>query len=303
MIALPPSMQVFERGWLSSNNVLFDDDGATLVDTGHATHAEQTLALVARALGRLPLARVINTHLHSDHCGGNALLARATGCTIVVPAGVVDAVHAWDDDVLSFAATGQRCERFVAAGSIAAGDRVALGGADWQALPAPGHDDCALVFFDAHDGVLISGDALWRDGCGAIFPSADPDTLERDFAAAFATLDLVEACGPRVVIPGHGTPFLDVAAALERARGRLERFEADRARNAHHVGKVLLKYRLLDERRLDVGTIHAMFRDTPILHHAHRDIDESTSAWADRAMVDLVRVGAARVDGDWLIDA
>ena len=38
-----PGLTVFERGWLSSNNVLLHDvDGATLIDSGHARHADQT---------------------------------------------------------------------------------------------------------------------------------------------------------------------------------------------------------------------------------------------------------------------
>ena len=74
---IPPTMRVFERGWLSSNNVLlFDDDSsATLVDTGYVSHRTQTLALVQSALGGRKLTRILNTHLHSDHCGGNALPA------------------------------------------------------------------------------------------------------------------------------------------------------------------------------------------------------------------------------------
>ena len=75
-------LTVFERGWLSSNNVLLTDPAdprapAVLVDSGHCTHAAQTVALVARALGGRPLGRILNTHLHSDHCGGNARLQRA----------------------------------------------------------------------------------------------------------------------------------------------------------------------------------------------------------------------------------
>ena len=71
-------MRVLERGWVSSNNILlFDsDDSATLIDTGYVAHSEQTLLLVRHALGGRKLARIINTHLHSDHCGGNALLKK-----------------------------------------------------------------------------------------------------------------------------------------------------------------------------------------------------------------------------------
>ena len=74
MISLPASMRVFERGWLSSNNILFIDDRQTaLVDSGYTAHAAQTLALVQHALGGVrTLDLIANTHLHSDHCGGNA---------------------------------------------------------------------------------------------------------------------------------------------------------------------------------------------------------------------------------------
>jgi predicted Fe-S protein YdhL (DUF1289 family) len=75
LIQLPASMRVFERGWLSSNNILFmDDDTAALVDSGYVTHAPQTLALLQHALQGRALDLLLNTHLHSDHCGGNALL-------------------------------------------------------------------------------------------------------------------------------------------------------------------------------------------------------------------------------------
>ena len=111
-----PGLDVFQRGWLSSNNVLLHGDGAgaVLIDAGHVLHAAQTVALVRQALRKEPLAGVVNTHLHSDHCGGNASLQRAFGCTLTIPPGQWAAVQAWDEDALSYAPTGQRCERFTA---------------------------------------------------------------------------------------------------------------------------------------------------------------------------------------------
>ena len=58
---LPPSMHVLERGWLSSNNVLFTGkQRAVIVDTGYCTHQQQTLALVQSTL-QVTLQRT--THL------------------------------------------------------------------------------------------------------------------------------------------------------------------------------------------------------------------------------------------------
>lgn len=90
---LPASVQVLERGWLSANNVLLFEDGeAVLVDSGYVTHAEQTLALLHTALDGRRLGRLINTHSHSDHIGGNAAVQRTYGCEIVVPSGMHAAV-------------------------------------------------------------------------------------------------------------------------------------------------------------------------------------------------------------------
>lgn len=85
-VALPASIRVFERGWLSSNNVLLVDEArAALVDTGYATHAEQTVSLVEHALAGRALDTIVNTHLHSDHCGGNARLQAQWPCETLRP--------------------------------------------------------------------------------------------------------------------------------------------------------------------------------------------------------------------------
>jgi glyoxylase-like metal-dependent hydrolase (beta-lactamase superfamily II) len=165
-VVLPPSIQVLERGWLSSNNVvLHDDDGqATVVDTGYATQREQTLALVQHALQGRRLTRIVNTHLHSDHCGGNALLKSVSGATLLIPPGHADAVARWDEDQLTFRATGQQCDRFRHDGLVEPGRQIRMGGMDWQVFGAPGHDPHSVMLWAAEHGILISADALWNNG-------------------------------------------------------------------------------------------------------------------------------------------
>src|SRR5512140_2810712 len=137
---LPPGITVFERGWLSANNVLFHGAGRTaLVDSGYATHSGLTVALVGQALDGRPLDLLLNTHLHSDHCGGNAALQRAyPGLRALIPPGQAQAVAQWDTVALTYATTGQQCERFRFDALLVPGTEVRLGDADWQVHAAPG---------------------------------------------------------------------------------------------------------------------------------------------------------------------
>ena len=88
MSLLPPQIRVLERGWLSSNNIVFLEGAeATLVDSGYGAHVPQTLALRDHALAGRRLAWLVNTHCHSDHMGGNRAVQDKFGCRTTIPAG------------------------------------------------------------------------------------------------------------------------------------------------------------------------------------------------------------------------
>jgi len=294
--AAPPDLSTFERGWLSSNNILLhggEGEDATLIDSGYVSHAEQTLALVRHALrpGQT-LARIVNTHLHSDHCGGNAALARAFAARIVIPPGDADAVAQWDEERLTYRLTGQRCERFVADALLRPGDSFTVGARTWQALAAPGHDPHSLILFDTQNGVLISADALWQNGFGVVFPELDG---AGGFDQVAATLDLIESLDVRSVIPGHGAPFDDVADALQRARSRLAAFRADPSRHARHGIKALAKYHLLDVGSQPLPELLNWFAATPIAEQVWQRLggpDGSPTAWGERLLHELTANGA-----------
>ncbi len=301
---LAPSIHVLERGWLSSNNVLlFGRDEVAMIDSGYVTHGEQTQTLVRHVLhqrGRERLDLLINTHLHSDHCGGNAALQAAHHCRIAIPAAEADKVRHWDETALSYQATGQRCPRFVHDQVIASGDVLRLGELDWTALAAPGHDPHALLFYCAQEGVLISADALWRNGFGIIFPELEGQS---GFEEARATLELIRTLDVRTVIPGHGAPFHDIDDALEKAFSRLDYLQADPLRNAHNGIKVLVKFLLLERGRIALAQLPAMMRDIPLLRITNaRYLQMEEAALARWCVAQLEKAGAARSDGVFLLD-
>ena len=300
-------LQVFERGWLSSNNVLFASSRSApesvLIDTGYASHAEQTVALVRRALGAgMRLDRVINTHLHSDHCGGNHLLQQTFGCAIDVPAGESAKVDTWDESALTYAATGQHCPRFRRTGSVTAGDQLQLGTMTWQVLAAPGHDPESIVVHQPDLGLLISADALWANGFGVVFPEllgeAGFDDVER-------TLQMLASLRVRCVIPGHGTPFDDYEAALERAFRRLRGLAADPAKHARHAAKVLIKFRMLEIQACPVDELNRWLASTIYMELARSRHFSTINpiVWRRGLLTDLVEAGALTIDGSWLRNA
>lgn len=301
MITLPSSIHVFERGWLSSNNVLLlGRHDAALIDSGYISHAEQTLALVRHALPGRRLDRLYNTHLHSDHCGGNAILQAHYGCDTFVPAEEAEKVRHWDEEALTFKATGQQCERFRIDGVVQAGEVLTLGDMEWQALGAPGHHTHSLIYYCPQEKVLISADALWWNGFGVIFPELDG---ESGFVEARATLELIATLDVRLVVPGHGAPFSDVAAALRRAHSRLEHLAADPPRNAQNAIKVMLKFLLLERRRIALDEVAPLLAAIPVVARAQRRFvggtDEELARWA---ISQLLRAAAARIDGAYLLN-
>ena len=299
-------LSIFERGWLSSNNVLVyaapGEAGAVLVDTGHVNHAAQTLALVRHALQGRPLARIVNTHLHSDHCGGNALLQRELGASAAVPPGHAEAVRLWDESALTYRASGQLMDRFDAADTVQPGQFWTAGGREWQALAAPGHDEHSLIYFDRKHGVLISADALWENGFGAVFPEM---VGEPGFDDVAAVLDLIESLPVRIVVPGHGRPFSDVPGALARARRRLAGFKADPARHLHHAAKVLVKYHLMEVRAQALPDLQRWAADTPLcvaLWERGSRPGTSAQAWLQQLVDELVAQGALARAGEQVQD-
>jgi glyoxylase-like metal-dependent hydrolase (beta-lactamase superfamily II) len=301
---LPTGVTVLERGWLSSNNiVIFGRDQCALIDSGYCTHSEQTLLLVDSALQGRPLDLLVNTHLHSDHVGGNAALqVRYPGLQTLIPPGHAHFVAAWDIDKLTYKPTGQNCPQFRFDATLQPGTDVRLGDLAWQVHAAPGHDSHSVVLFEPQSRTLISADALWERGFGVVFPELDGDDAFHEVAQ---TLNVIEALKPALVIPGHGAPFTDVPEALARARQRLDGFVSDPARHLQHAAKVLLKFKLLELQSVSLAGLLAWAEATPYVAQlvASQYADHTLAQALDALVQDLVRAGAATLQGEQLHNA
>ena len=275
-------MHFIERDWLCANHVLFvaPDEPATLIDSGYVTCAAETLAVIEARLSGRPLDRLINTHIHSDHIGGNrALQERFPALEIVVPAAEVPALEAWDAPAQMLGYADQRCPRFAWQDQLQPGDSFRLGGCDWHVLASPGHDMGSIVLYCPSERLLISADALWESGFGFIPPQAID---ARPLAAQRATIDLLADLDVDRVLPGHGPMFDDFRGALGRARARLEAFAADDLRIARHVVQTMFIFALTWRGSLAVADLPAYVNAVPL----HRDYNAQFFRLSDEAYAD-----------------
>lgn len=303
-VRLPAGVVVLERGWLSSNNVLLVGPGRVdMVDSGYGSHSEQTLALVEKVCAGRTLGTLVNTHLHSDHCGGNAALqARHPGLVTLIPPGLAEAVRAWDEVALTYRPTGQTCPRFGFQGVVEPGRNIELGGSQWEVYAAPGHDPHSVLLLEPESRTLISADALWENGFGVVFPELEGEAA---FDEVAATLDLIEQHMPSVVIPGHGAVFTDTKSALATARRRLASYRLDPTRHARHAAKVLIKFRLLEWQAVSWDAFLAWSDATEYLRMVRERFFPALPAhrWVETLADELIRSGAARLEGGMLSNA
>ena len=256
---------VIERGWLNCNQILLTSEHENiLIDSGYGRHADATIDYVEQVLQGKLLHRLINTHCHSDHMGGNRALREHYACRVTIPAGEVQHVVPWTAQSCWAEQMDQYAEEFQFDDVICAGDVFDGGNLQWRAVAAPGHDMGALMFWCESERMLITGDALWERGMGFVWPSAEGNAPSSNIRAAFATFDVIEALNPATIIPGHGAPFFDVKSSLEFNRSKLSALARDPVKAARNVAKSLFVFSLLDKQTMPVSSLESYIAKVPV---------------------------------------
>lgn len=219
--ALPSGLVWQQRSFPNANFLLLLGEETTLIDSGFAAHAEATAGLVHAHSRRI--SRVVNTHWHSDHVGGNALFQRA-GAEIVGSVTDADDLDRADPGCCVAEYLDQPVPQYLIDQRIADGDRLLLGDSEWSVLAVPGHTPGHLAFFNLEHRILTAGDTvssydvgwvnLMLDGPGALVAAIDSVTRLRE-------LD------PRIILPGHGPAITDPQQTLGKAVDRLQRQRAN----------------------------------------------------------------------------
>ena len=96
------------------------------------------------------ITKILNTHWHPDHTGGNLAIKEATGAEIWGPEGENGRVPGLDHP-------------------LAEGDRISIGGHEAEVWEVPGHTIGHIAYIFRGDDVAFVGDTMFAMGCGRLF--------------------------------------------------------------------------------------------------------------------------------------
>lgn len=213
-------------------------------------------------VGMERISTLVLTHSHPDHIGLAGPIHAASSAPVRMLASEADLLYRiWGDPTLgAFAATNamyaahgmpgaelersQQVSRAItraivpppreAVDPLEDGETVRLAGADYRMIWTPGHSDYHLCLL-REDGLLIAGDHILpriTPNIG-LYPHARPNPL-RDY---YESLAKVRDLPVRLVLPGHGHPFADLAGRVDELRQHHEERAAQTlAALAGHAG-------------------------------------------------------------------
>jgi hydroxyacylglutathione hydrolase len=171
-----------------------DSDRAVLIDPGE--EAKRILELID-GLGIATLEAILLTHTHFDHIGAVAPVARATGAPVWCPE-LETQVLANIMDYVPWAEFGP-FESYEADHTIKGGEKLELGGLEFEVSFTPGHSPGHVSYALAGVPALFSGDVLFQGSVGRVdLPGGDWPTLLQSIDTLMNTYP-----AETTVYPGH----------------------------------------------------------------------------------------------------
>lgn len=172
---------------------------AAVVDPGMLNDRETALLDAFLEQNRLTVTHILATHLHVDHVMGLSHLSGRTGLGVTANL---------DDQPLASRIAEQvqmfrlplKLGKVEIAHPIADGDVIRIGRGELKVIAVPGHSQGSVAFYDAADGFVLTGDALFSGSIGRTdLPGGDYATLVKSITSRLLTLP-----PETIVYPGHG---------------------------------------------------------------------------------------------------
>lgn len=172
---------------------------AAVVDPGMLNDRETALLDSFLEQNCLTVTHILATHLHVDHVMGLSHLSERTGLGVTASLADGPLASRIAEQVQMFRLP-LKLGKVEIAHPIADGDIIKIGNGELKVIAVPGHSQGSVAFYDAADGFVLTGDALFSGSIGRTdLPGGDYATLVRSITSRLLTLP-----PETIVYPGHG---------------------------------------------------------------------------------------------------
>ena len=206
------NIQRFEVNPLQENCYVVSDDSreCVIIDCG-AYYDEESIA-IDNYLRKQQLKPVhlLATHGHLDHNFGNAHLFRQYDLKVEICAGDQQLVERLPQQAATLFGMEISDDQPSVGRLLSDGDSITFGQHTLQVIQTPGHSHGSCLFYCKEEGVVFSGDTLFRMSIGRTdFPEGSWQAMEQSMAKIADILPK-----ETVVYPGHG-PKTTIADELQ----------------------------------------------------------------------------------------
>lgn len=203
-------------------------EGVALIDSGTGLSIDEMASnLEEHQLSMTDVTHILLTHLHADHSGGAAEIARRTGAQVVLLDEAASVLEAGDEEAIDLPQARKAgfyppdynwppCKADI---RLQDGEKLIIGRYSFTAMHTPGHsrfDTCYVMEAANAPSVLISGDTLMYGGKISML-----STRDFSISALSSSVERLATLEPEMLLPGHGQPALSRAAEHIRSAARI----------------------------------------------------------------------------------
>lgn len=266
----------FSLKWVNSY-IVPEGTNYTIIDPGLRTEEAEIVweeTLRSCGMGWTQIKRIVLTHQHPDHYGLAGWMQERSGAPVLMTershryarrlwGGSGEFAEALSSLFLSHGMTAElmqdirrNLESFIAKVSpqpevtyMEAGERLTLGGKEWQLIDAPGHAYGAVCLYEGTKRWMICGDQVLPRITPniSVVPGEEADPLA-DFLKSIAQLERYDV---ELALPGHRDPFTgfreriaELLAFHERRLSEIDSLLAQRPSTAFELCEEMFGTRL-----------------------------------------------------------
>ena len=232
-----------QRGYLNANHFVYCAENPVLIDSGYVSDIGITERMInSLGVNIEDIRRIISTHCHCDHIGGNRIIQQRSGCDIALHRIGKYFIDTKDDWSTWWAYYDQKADFFKCTHALEDGDVIIIGPHEFQVIYTPGHSADGIVLYNPKEKVLLSSDTLWQNDLPVITIRIEGS---RALFSLKESLEKIESLDVSSVYPGHGKPFTQFSDAVFLCQEKIDLYLKHPERMGTDLLKKIMIYTLM----------------------------------------------------------